>query len=185
MFKKVNISLIVIIIILVGFNVFLLSKDSNLENRVESLNSLVETQENQLSIMRQSQNIDTLSDDFLKLPGSDISLLVFFPTSSCSSCLIYEVQNFNNFYSKYQPRARAYVLGSDRSVLERSGAEFLFQTMAIKKFVMQTGINHTNPIALLVDSNGMVHDTYLAEVGNETKSNRFYERMRSLFETTE
>lgn len=184
MFKKINIHLVVIII-LAGFNIVLLFQINNLQNRVESLNSLVETQENQLSIVRQAQNIDTLSDDFLKLRDSGISLLVFFPTSSCSSCLIYEVRNFNNFYSKYQTRARAYLLGSDRSVLERAGAEFLFQSIAIKKFVLQTGINHTNPIALLVDSNGMVHDTYLAEVGNETKSTRFYQRMTSLFGSME
>lgn len=184
MLQKINKSL-VIIIILAGFNVILLFQKINLQNQVESLNSLVVTQKNQLSSINQLSNTEKLSDDFLKLPDSDISLLIFFPISSCSSCLIYEVRNFNNFYSDYETQAGAYLLGDDSSNLERSGTEFPFQSISIKKFVLQTGINHTNPIALLVDSNGMIHDTYLAEVGNETKSNRFYQRMTSLFQSVE
>lgn len=174
-----NAKIIIAITLLTVFNILLLYINVKQQNQLERLQAQIKPSESQTTIMLDS-GIRLSSD--IKVP-SGLSLLVFFTDRSCLSCLKYEAQKLNKFYSNYGEYTQVYLLSTYKSYLERFDIDFKYTMINPDKDILNKEFVFANPVALLVDSNGLVQRFYLAEAGNEAKSNQFYQQMSSLFQS--
>jgi hypothetical protein len=168
---------ILAISLLVIFNVFLLYNDVLQRKKISNLNQIKN------SMIKKKLIQDKFEIDNIKYQKSNspLALYVFIPSTSCSTCLIYEIRNLKHFYKSFSTYTSIYVVGTDSSFLKRFSINFPYITINSIKQIFNKKIIFNDPIVLLLDSNNNIQELYIAQPGNETKSNHFYQRMTSLF----
>lgn len=166
------------IFILCGFNGLLLYTVSSLQDRIKtSKQQILRSEHHKLQTLHLR-----ISNSSIKLPDSGLALSIFFSEEGCRFCVEHEIQNLNKFYDLYTKYVHVYLLGYNKSYLHRLfGATFPYVVITPGKPIFNTKFILTNPVAVLTDSIGMVHQMYLTEKGKQQKSDQFYHRMRLLF----
>ena len=168
---------IIISAILIVLNIFLLYSNVDRQNQIDLLKSGFSNQDRTGEIL----NATTISHSGVELTPRKISLLVFFPDISCSSCMEYEVRNLNSMYKKFYSHIQVYVIGRDSTLLDRYGSEFPVSLIHSSESVFDADIQFVNPFVVLTDPEGNLHTFYLSEADNYEKSNRFWQRMEVFF----
>lgn len=171
-----------IIFVLAACNVFLLYTNAQWQNQINDLATQNYEQETAALTAGDiiSQNAKVIHPQ-VNLPDSGLALLVFFSIQSCSSCLEYEVPNFNTFYNRFPEHAQAYLVTGGKPFLERYGAEFESTIISPSDSVFNVDLQIGNPVGVVVDAGGTIQSVYLSDVGKQTKSEHFYKRMVGLF----
>lgn len=170
---------ITMFLLLLTMNVFLLYTNIERQNEINVLNAQKKSFD-QRSLVGLGE-IDSLKHSEVQFKGAGFFLSIFIPPASCSSCLEFEVPNINNLYDEHSEKVEVYILGQNDKFLNTYG--FTHNVMVINPMepVFDEEFNFMNPVAVLTDSLGVVHDFYVAEVGNVKASDRFYKRMDSFF----
>lgn len=168
-----------IIFVLVVFNILLLYTNFKQQNQISTL-----TEKIRLSKFGRIVNGNAkIINPEVRWSDTGVSLLIFFTDQGCEGCIENEVRNINSLTAKHNPYLRVYMLGENATYLKRYHPNFSFETIPTDIPILDTELSITNPVAVLVDSRGIVQSVHTAEVGNPGISNRFYHRMHSLFES--
>jgi hypothetical protein len=87
----------------------------------------------------------------------------------------------NKFYEDNEDFLSVYFIGDDRAYVK--DFEFSFSVSLINSNVpiFNHDFSFQNPVAVLIDRTGTVHNINIAEQDNALKSRNFYHRMNSLF----
>ncbi len=174
--------------LLLLFNIFLLISNREQQKRIKNLSSEINSFKNIPITSDQSQY--SLFPNFSVVPPavnfseSAFTLAVFFTTKGCRSCMINEINNLNSIYNSYKNYIQVFLLSYKQSYLKRIfEAAFPYHTISPEKELFGNRISFTNPVALLIDKNGTIQFVHIAKKGNPGKTDRFYHRMSSLFES--
>lgn len=173
----------IVIFVLLTCNVFLLYTNIDRQNEINAL-ATVQNVEPETTMLSAGEILDQntkIVHPEVALPKTGVSLVVFFTIRSCSSCLEYEVPNLNSFYNQFPENTEAYLITGGKPFLEKYGATFDAKIISPADSVFNASIPVDNSVAAVVDSSGTVQSIYLSEVGNKPKSDRFYERMNTFF----
>lgn len=119
----------------------------------------------------------------IELPASGLYLVIVFTDQGCVSCLSYEIPNAEKFINSFGSNSLVYLVSHNWNTeyLNRHGAGFSYTAIESHGQLIETDYAFINTAAFIVDASGIIHDVYLAETGNREKSERFYQRMNSLF----
>lgn len=165
-----NIKIITVVSLLLVFNVLLVYANLERQKAIDFLSSQ--------SIIESNPQI---IHPGITLTDSGLGLVVLFTDQSCPDCLKFEVPNLNEFYSENNTDFHVYIIGSNETLLERYQASFPYTHISPDEAVLDMEFEIVNPVAMVVDSEGMVQHIYESKIGEPEKSVRFYQRMRSLF----
>ncbi|MEX0779013.1 MAG: hypothetical protein WD491_08990 [Balneolales bacterium] len=181
-FLKKSYPYIIAILCVSIFNIFLLYTNADYRKHIEQLYSQVQFQE-ALEYQSYSSVVNNarITHSGIKLRDSGMSLLVFFTDRGCPSCIESEILNLQDFYNKHPQNIQAYLLSSNESFTSLYEVNFPLKVINPNETILDEELNFDNPVAILTDSNGMVQNIYVAEVGNKEKSSNFYKRMTSFF----
>ncbi|RNC79531.1 MAG: hypothetical protein ED557_13470 [Balneola sp.] len=172
----------ILIGILIVLNVWLLYNNQQKNLIIEELH------ENSNS---SSWNVETLDstlihivNDRVLIPQNEIQLKVFFSDQGCQTCIQDEVNLLNEVYNLHPKKFNAYLITQKApTYLTRMfGASFKYELISPEKDIFDVRYEFVNPIAVLVDSTGLVHRVHKAEVANKDKSEQFYNQVKNLFE---
>src|SRR5690625_1941591 len=108
---------IIAIIILTGFNIFLLYANAEHQNRITYLSIQQDNFKEKLEYKERSNMLNNtkIIHPEVELPSSGISLLVFFTDRGCPSCLTYEIPNLYKFYKGHSQFTQIYLLSNSDS----------------------------------------------------------------------
>lgn len=173
--------LIIGLILLGGLNVLLLFVNSDLRSKV----NVIVTKEQQWGYEQIGRGNAKIAHPDVSLADAGLSLLVFITDYGCRSCMENEIRNLNTFYKKYEEYTRVYIMSSDKSNMKQFNITFPIKQIDPTGDILDNKFKFANPVALLVDANGMVHDIAIAESGRPEIRNQFYQRLASLFESIE
>lgn len=169
----------IFLVCLAGLNLFLLYTNVQRQNEINNLRSS-NSKTTAASTPILSKEATLIHPDIaLKPDGLSFSIIV--PQNSCSSCLEFEVPNINDLYREYPDQVQLYILGQDEQFLSPYGFTHTSQVIDPMKPVFDHEFDFVNPVAVITDSEGIIHKFYAAEVGNVEKSDRFYKRIESFF----
>jgi len=169
-----------IIAVLISFNIFMLYQNIQRVNSINDLN-------HQLAVCEQSTGNPTLNTASVRLsdelisPDNTLSLVTMFTDRGCEPCVIDEINFINKLYEKYNPYMNVYLVDGYERYLVNLGAQFWYEVIDMIPELDDLHIN--NPVSLLIDRNGTIHHTHLAETGNIEKSRSFFNKVNSLFES--
>ncbi len=170
----------ILIAVLIIFNIFMLYQNVQRENKVGILN-------NQLAACEQNTGNPAMHTSSIRLPDelispdNTLSLVTFFTDRGCAPCVIDEIGFINNMLEKYNPYMNMYLVDGHERYLVNLGAQFRYEI--IGTIPELDDLHISNPVSLLIDRNGTVHHIHYADIGNAEKSRRFFENVRSLFES--
>ncbi len=124
-----------------------------------------------------------LSHHDVVLSNDPLRLNVFFSDQGCQSCIEDEVNLINKFNAEHPNLLNVYLLTAKApTYLSRMfEANFDYKVIDPRINVFDGDFEFVNPIAVLVDSLGLVHRLHKAEVANSSKSEEFYRQMRKFF----
>lgn len=124
-----------------------------------------------------------ISHHEVKLGEAPLKLIVFFSDQGCQSCIEDEVELLNLINDEYPGSFNVYLLSTKApTYLSRMfEANFDYKVIDPRINVFDGDFEFVNPIAVLVDSLGLVHRLHKAEVANSSKSEEFYRQMRKFF----
>ncbi len=168
-----------VITVLLIFNIFMLYQNLQRENRVGILS-------HQLADCERSTGNPAMNTASVHLPGdlfssdNTLSLVTLFTDRGCSPCVIDEIGLINNLYEKYNQYMNMYLLDGHERYLLNLGAQFRYEV--IESTPELDDLRISNPVSLLIDHNGTVHQIHYAEIGNAEKSSLFFLKVSSLFE---
>ena len=119
----------------------------------------------------------------VELGEASLKLIVFFSDQGCQSCIEDEVNFLNKFNAEHTSILNVYLLSAKApTYLSRMfEASFDYKVIDPRINVFDVDFEFVNPIAVLVDSLGLVHRLHKAEVANSGKSEEFYKQMRKYF----
>lgn len=164
-----------LIVCLVGLNVFLLYTNIQRQNEINNLRS-VHSKATTASAPTLSKDASLIHPDIILNPtGLTFSIIV--PQNSCSSCLEFEVPNLKELHKKHSKQVQVYVLGQNERFLFPYGFTSQVPVVDPMKPVFDHEFDFMNPVAVVTDSAGTIYDFYVAEVGNVEKSDQFYKKM--------
>ncbi len=169
------------LILLTGLNIVLLFTTNNLYNRLEA----VHEQSLKWGFEHIGAGNAHLIYPSVEVSDSGLSLQIFLTDKGCTSCVINEIRNLNILSKHYRKFMDVYFKGSNSNYLESFYIQFSIEPISEEKKILDNAFRFYNPVALLIDENGMVHRVHMAEPGNPAKTNRFYERIASLFKSLE
>lgn len=169
--KSINI----FIACLLGLNVFLLYTNIQRQNEINNLRS-VQSKVTTASAVTLSKDASLIHPDII-LNRTGLTFSIIVPQNSCSSCLEFEVPNINELYQEYPEQVQVYVLGQNERFLFPYGFTNQVPVIDPMKPVFDHEFDFMNPVAVVTDSDGIIHNFYAAEVGNAEKSDRFYKKM--------
>lgn len=175
--KKQKFTIIALLVILSVFDILLLYGNYNKKEQIKDLRSIIKSIRNTSLVQ---ENI-SISNSNIEWPDSELALVILLPEQSCSSCIRSEIYYVENFIDKYDEFARVYSISNKKNYLERFDVNFSYKNISFSESIFNTEIRFSNPIAILVDSTGMVQIFHQAEIGNSEKSHNFYTRIASLF----
>ncbi|MEX0780993.1 MAG: hypothetical protein WD037_14735 [Balneolales bacterium] len=177
---------IIAILILSGFNISLLYINFDQQKNIDYLHSQIHFEQG-LEFQGYSSVFynSKIVHPEIELRDSGMSLLVFFTDRGCPSCLEYEIPNFAQFFNEHGQYTQAFLLSNNDSFTSRYEVNFPLNVISPTEGLLDTELDFDNPVAILTDSNGIIQHIYVAEVGNREKSDRFYERMTSLFQAVQ
>jgi hypothetical protein len=170
-----------IILVTVGLlNVFLLYTNTQRQSRVNILTNQLTACEQQTTHASHTGTHIKLPASFIN-PGYTLSLITIFPEQGCSICIREEIRLLNELHIRYDPYFYIYILNEYIGDLKNMGATFPYEELGEVPHVEELTID--NPVTLIVDRNNTVQLIHKAETGNLKKSQLFFERVESLFES--
>lgn len=168
-----------IILLFVILNIFLLYKNINRQNKINELNSQI--------IEHEIKDYDNFVSDEIHIINSKLQLnkklylQVIFSDQGCPTCLTYEIPNLEHFYATYPNFVQIFLRSQRKNYWDFYNVNFSYVSIDHQQQVLETRNDFINPAIFLVDGNGTIHHIYVSEPGNREKSDRFYRRMHSLF----
>ena len=179
--KKVESKIVILILVLL--NLWLLYNNNHKNKVIEELG--VKIGKAEWGYENTDNVLLYLSHEEVQTPSDEVNLVVFFSDQGCQSCIKDEVSFLNTFNEKSPHRFEAYLLTQKApTYLSRMfDANFEYKVINPLLNVFDSDFEFVNPIAVLVDSTGLVHRIHKAEVGNNRKSEEFYDQMREFFDT--
>jgi len=181
--KEVRLMYWVILLLMVGFNVWLLYSKYNLNSKVKNLEALNTHKYPQKSIANKS--ITFLGSLDSKNP---VTMLAFFTDKGCMSCVLSEINMLNEWHQKFPESLQVYYTGKSKNYLDKYGAKFSYQNINNPEKLFDSSIVFGNPVVLVVDSGGTVqsiHTNDLSREGSDRRRAIFYRRVISLFTAIE
>lgn len=176
-----------VISILVAMNIFLLFNGNKVkENYIKLYEEYSEISNN---LTTESTNVVENGSivhpevNFVEA-DSGIFLAIFIPQNSCPDCLDYEITNLNQFYTNHEKNVKVYLVARDSLTEKNSNynIDFTYDIINPTAKLFSVKVPVSNPIAILTDESGTIYSAYFSEIGNEDKSNKFYEKMRKFFQ---
>lgn len=176
-----NKKIIGVIIVLICLNIFLLYLNMDLQTQVENI-----TKEST------SWEFEDVGKSMARITHTDVSdssdslfLMIFLTDKGCMSSVVNEIRNINEFQKKFKNNLQVYVMAEDTSYFEQFYISFPIKQISSKESLLNHEFDFVNPVAMVVDGNGIIHEISMSEVGEPQKRNLFYSRMNSLFESIE
>ncbi len=173
-----NIYYFAILFLLSLLNLFLLYTNVERQNAINALNSQLIYYED---YVHRNEAEFSIINEALQFPDKNLFLITLFTDRGCASCLNYEIPNAETFSSAFNDRHRVFLVSDDDIFLKHRGVGFAYSVFDTYDHILNTEFTFSGTAAFLVDGNGVIHDVYIAEIGNQEKSDQFYSRMHSLF----
>jgi hypothetical protein len=166
------------LVCLTALNIFLLYTNVQRQNEINTLRSVQSIKPTTTSSAPSLSKDATLIHPDIALQTEGLTVSVIVPQNSCSSCLDFEVPNINKLYNQHSEEVQVYILGQNERFLAPYGFKHTARVIDPMQPVFKNQeFDFMNPVAVVSDAEGTIHNFYAAEVGNKEKSDRFYARM--------
>lgn len=183
--------LVIVTLILLGFNIWLLYTNDKrqeqidlLNSQIQSLNTVTKANSTDWGIEQEGNTIARIIHPEVHLNTEGTTLSIYFTDQGCSFCIENEVENLNKLWKKYPQKIKIFLMSYNKFFLKRLyGAVFSYKVIAPEEKLLDNNFSFANPIAILSDENNIVQLLHIAEKDNEVKSDKFYQRMNSLLES--
>lgn len=171
--------LIVAVIILVALNATLLITNKRQAVEIEELlNS-----SNVWGYEKVGTSPSSIKNDEIKLPQKGLYLISVLTEKGCVTCLENEIRNLNELYAQYEDLIYVYIQSENKRYFEQFYITFPVIFISSKDKILDNNFTFHNPVTMVVDSSRYVHLIDVAEVGNSSKKNHFYNQVRSIFQS--
>ncbi len=178
-------TLLIISAVLLVLNFILIYKNFKNQFIINELQSQIIKLENSNYKIINSNNDEVQKLDLASLNIGDkkFILLTLIRDDVCGSCLINEIKHLNKIYSEFSNQIKVYYEGYANK-LTSLGANFeIIEVINLSdKFQVSDNIID-NPASFLVDKNGYIQSYHKAIPGKPEVSARFFEKVKSLFQT--
>lgn len=171
------------LILVIGLNIYmsykLYFKDIEYQYLYEEYNEIAN------SFIGESSNLienGKLIHPQVNLPKEGFRLKIFIPQTSCPECLTYEIPQINDLFKKHQEMMDIYLPARDDINDEEYNVQFDYKIINPTASLYDINVSTTNPTASLVDNKGKIYVMYMSEVGNEKKSDIFFQKIDILLE---
>jgi len=173
---------VAIIGILVGLNIWMLFSVNAKNETIEELSILLEQQALNQSALDDLKSYRLVEEPMLEGVES-YKLVIIFSDQGCQSCIEDEVAILNELDRTLPSSFNAYLLTNRApTYLTRLfRAKFEYHLLDPETTLFEPEISVVEPVAVLIDSTGLVRRVHKAEIGNKEKSIQFYDQMKHFF----
>lgn len=123
-----------------------------------------------------------IKNENVHIPETGYKLLVFIDEGGCQYCIQKEVELLNELDSAHNTNLDVYLLSNNSSTLSRLyDAKFDYRVLDRDVLITDAEIQIHNPVSFLIDNSGLLQIAHFAEKDNPNKSEIFYTKMKSFF----